>query len=224
MNYFGDPALFLVALAGSYVLGSLNGAQLLHHLKRSRWPQHITRIGTKNAGAQNVWMNVGRESGILVFLIDFLKAALGVYLARSLGLSGAGVFLAGTFVIVGHNWPLFFHFRGGRGFASLLGSFYAFDLATALVGSIIMLPFALLRFAGVTPFVLLCVGAVMHYTVFGWPMVVIHLFTALVLYARRVHATWHEFSVSRRKIFVLLNNLLYDRATNKPPALRDLFR
>ena len=87
-----------------------------------------------------------------------------------------------------------------------------------------MLPFALLRFAGVTPFILLFVGALMQYMAFGWPMVLVHIFTALVLYARRIHATWPELVKSRRKVFILINNLLYDRATNKPPSLRDIFR
>lgn len=224
MSDFGSPIVFILATFTAYVLGSFNGAQVLHHLARSRWPRHITRIGTKNAGAQNVWVNIGKRSGVLVFLIDFLKAASAVLIAEFLGLKGAGVLLAASFAVVGHNWPLFFHFRGGRGVASLLGIFYAFDFTAAVAGGVVSMPFVLFRFSGLTPFVFILVGLFMQIVHFGVTVVFIYVFLALVLYIRRIQATWHELMKSRRKISILISNLLYDRPTNKPPSLRDLFQ
>jgi len=223
MNNFGNPTTFLGVMFLAYMLGSLNGAQILHSLARGKWPGRITRIGTKNAGAQNVFMYIGKGSGAIVFLIDFLKAASAIQIAALMGLSGAGVFLAGTFAIVGHNWPIFFHFRGGRGFASLIGAFYSFNIFVGIIASIVSIPFQLLRYAGIVPFIFLVVGAVIHGITFGMPLILVYVATALVLYIRRIHATWDELKASPHKLRILRNNFIYDRATTKPPSLKKVF-
>lgn len=200
----------------SYFLGSLNGAQFLHHVLRGKFPKHITRIGTQNAGMQNVWVNVGKGLGLIVFAIDFSKAYLALTLGKVTGMEGFSLIFLGAFVILGHNWPLFFHFRGGRGFASLIGIFYAFDVRIALIASLVSLPVAiLLRLAGVTPFIFLLIGSFAFYNH-------AYLFIAIILFAKRIYAEWKPLKTSRNKIKTLKNLLLYDRVTSNPPTLKEL--
>ena len=218
----GDMNFFLFALF-AYFLGSINGAQFLHHVFRMRNPQHITSIGTRNAGAQNIWMSIGKVPGTIVFVIDSLKGYMVIILSRAFGFEGAALILLGAFAIAGHNWPIFFHFRGGRGFAALIGIFFGFNIWVALAASLISLPFGILRYAGATPFIFLIVGSTALYPMFGIQIVGAYVATAIVLYTKRIHAEWDALRTSRNKAKILKNLLIYDRATSSPPTWRELF-
>ena len=83
----------------------------------------IRSKGSKNTGASNVLRVMGLKSGLVTFVGDFLKATLACWLG-SLILPGAtfgverfGMMLAGIFAVVGHNWPVFYGFKGGKGVA-----------------------------------------------------------------------------------------------------------
>ena len=213
---------FLFAMF-AYLVGSINGAQFMHHLFRMKFPRHITRIGTRNAGAQNIWMSIGKAPGVVVFLIDSAKGATVIVLGLMLGFDGVALIIFGAFAIAGHNWPIFFHFRGGRGFATLIGVFFAFNLWAAIIASLVSLPFGIFRYAGATPFVFLLVGSILLYSTFGVPIVGAYIFVAVVLYTKRIHAEWHELKKARNKMKIFKNLLLYDRASSNPPALRELW-
>ena len=82
---------------------------------------NIREVGSKNTGASNVLRVMGLKGGFLTFLGDFLKATLACLIGSLLlpsatfGIEGFGKMLGGLFVIIGHNWPVFFGFRGGKG-------------------------------------------------------------------------------------------------------------
>lgn len=83
----------------------------------------IRSAGSKNTGASNVLRVMGLRSGVITFLGDFLKATLAC-LAGSLllpgetfGVPGFGAMLGGLFAVLGHNWPVFYGFKGGKGVA-----------------------------------------------------------------------------------------------------------
>ena len=213
---------FLLAIL-SYFLGSVNGAQLIHHIFRMDYSRHITRIGTRNAGAQNVWISIGKKSGVLVFLVDFLKGAAVIYIGMMFGFNGAALIIFGAFIIAGHNWPIFFHFRGGRGFATLAGIFFAFNLWIAIIASLVSLPFVIFRYSGITPFIFLLVGSIAFYSTFGTQIIGAYIFVAIVLYTKRIYAEWHELRKAKNKLKILKNLFIYDRATNKPSTLRELW-
>ncbi len=108
-----------VAVIG-YLLGTISTGILISN----RAGVNIRDAGSKNTGASNVLRVLGVRRGILTFLGDALKAVLAC-LAGSLLLPGAtfgiawfGVMVGGLFVIIGHNWPCFFHFQGGKGIAA----------------------------------------------------------------------------------------------------------
>lgn len=96
----------------AYLLGSFSTGILV----ASRQGHDIRSEGSKNTGASNALRVLGLKGGAIVFLGDFLKASLAVGIGHLLlGLNGAMV--AGLFVVLGHNWPVFFGFKGGKGIA-----------------------------------------------------------------------------------------------------------
>lgn len=103
--------LLLCAVIG-YLLGSFSTGILV-----SRKAGHDIRSeGSRNTGASNALRILGLKGGALTFLGDFLKAALAVVA----GLLIAGKFggmAAGLGAVLGHNWPVFFRFQGGKGIA-----------------------------------------------------------------------------------------------------------
>jgi len=106
-----QPVLILCAFIG-YILGSLStGVIYSRHLGRD-----VRTRGSKNSGASNMMRVHGVRPGVLTFIGDCAKAIVSIALGYWLcGHDGAMV--AGFFVILGHNWPVFFGFKGGKGVA-----------------------------------------------------------------------------------------------------------
>lgn len=125
--------MWSMLLAG--ILAYLIGSVLFAPLIVSQWfHQDIRAVGSGNPGARNVFKNVNRVAGILVLLGDFGKAVLALWIADWLTKTNSALVLAGLGVIVGHNWPLYSRFRGGRGLASLGGVWLYLDGRLLLVG------------------------------------------------------------------------------------------
>ncbi|MBQ7866901.1 MAG: glycerol-3-phosphate 1-O-acyltransferase PlsY [Clostridia bacterium] len=83
----------------------------------------IRTKGSKNTGASNVLRVLGLKSGVFTFVGDVLKAVLACVIGTLLlpgatfGVNSWGMMLAGLFAILGHNWPVFYGFKGGKGVA-----------------------------------------------------------------------------------------------------------
>ncbi len=100
----------------AYLLGSISFGMIVAKIKGG---PNLREVGSKNTGATNVLRVMGVKTGLLVFVLDILKALIACGLGRILlGLDGA--MLAGLMVVIGHNWPCFFQFKGGKGVASTL--------------------------------------------------------------------------------------------------------
>ena len=102
----------------SYLIGGIPTAYLVARLLKG---QDIRRVGDRNVGAANVYRNIGSRAGISVGMIDILKGAAAVFLARGLFDSTAADMIAGVAVVAGHNWPVYFRLSGGRGAATAVG-------------------------------------------------------------------------------------------------------
>ncbi len=81
----------------------------------------IRRIGDENMGAANAYRELGPAIGIGVGIIDAAKGVLAILIAQAVGVSQLGVLTTGVATIVGHNWPVFIGFRGGRGESTTIG-------------------------------------------------------------------------------------------------------
>lgn len=113
------PAYAIAAVIG-YLFGSVSAAVLLCRLFKKT---DVRTKGSKNAGATNVARVYGARMGILTFLLDIIKTCLAMTLG---GLAGAllvpasdastwGMSIAAIGCIIGHCWPIFFGFKGGKG-------------------------------------------------------------------------------------------------------------
>ena len=119
-----------IAAAMGYLLGCFNMAFVLSRLQKAE----IQDKGSGNLGASNAAMLLGWRAGLLVCAVDVLKAVLAVALARcffpEVQYVGA---LAGVAAVLGHIFPFYLKFHGGKGFASFLGLTLALNWKFALV-------------------------------------------------------------------------------------------
>ena len=103
----------------SYLLGCFSTGLTVSNVKGV----DIRNAGSKNTGASNVLRVMGLKSGLVTFSGDFLKATLSCWLGSLIlpdatwGIMGYGMMLGGLFAIIGHNWPVFYGFKGGKGVA-----------------------------------------------------------------------------------------------------------
>ncbi len=110
-------SILIVAAVIGYFFGSVPTAYVAGRL----YGKDIFQIGTRQAGATNVWREVSRSAGVWVFLIDSAKGLTAILIARGLGLEDVWLLLPASAVILGHwNSPLT-RFRGGDGVSSLTG-------------------------------------------------------------------------------------------------------
>ena len=108
----------------AYFIGSINFSVIL---SRKMAGFDVRDKGSKNAGTTNMLRTVGKKAALITLICDILKGVLSVFIAFILGLiigetnKALLVQIAGIFVIIGHTFPIFFEFRGGKGVATALG-------------------------------------------------------------------------------------------------------
>jgi len=107
-----------IAIICGYLIGSFPSAYITGRLRRGI---DIREVGSRNVGAMNVFYKVGFAEGILVLVVDIGKGAAAVALARWLGVPMVAQLFAGVAAVIGHSFPVFLKFRGGRGGATCIG-------------------------------------------------------------------------------------------------------
>lgn len=102
----------------AYLIGGIPTAYLAARLMKGA---DIRKLGDRNAGAANVFRNVGHKAGFAVGAVDIAKGAAAVILAKAVLDSTAAEMISGGLAVAGHNWPAHLRFRGGRGAATGVG-------------------------------------------------------------------------------------------------------
>ncbi|MCK0472135.1 glycerol-3-phosphate 1-O-acyltransferase PlsY [Halalkalibacter sp. APA_J-10(15)] len=126
----------IVVIIISYLLGSISFSYLIaKKIKKVDIRQH----GSGNAGATNTLRVLGIGPAILVLSLDIAKGIVAVWLGHWLAPDDGGVFpaLAGFAAIAGHNWPIYFGFRGGKGVATTIGVLATLVFLPALYAGLI---------------------------------------------------------------------------------------
>ncbi|WP_323741864.1 glycerol-3-phosphate acyltransferase [Salinibacillus xinjiangensis] len=146
-----------------YLFGCIQPSYLIGKWKKA----NIKSLGSKNAGASNVTVVFGWKYGIFVALIDILKPVISVLfigLLFSQQIHGNFehflYYANGASVILGHNFPFYMQFKGGKGTASVIGLFFVINWKFALIG---LLLFVLLTI--LTNYIV--IGAMALYSVFS---------------------------------------------------------
>jgi len=109
----------IAAIVTAYLIGSVPFALLLAR----RWGADLRLVGSGNLGATNVLRASGVKAGVLVALLDVSKGALSVILAERFAGAPAAPAAAGVAAVVGHIYPVWLRFRGGKGVATACGAF-----------------------------------------------------------------------------------------------------
>jgi glycerol-3-phosphate acyltransferase PlsY len=122
-------AYLLGSIPFAYIIGRINGID-------------IRNIGDRNVGAFNVFRHLGFGPGFATVILDMAKGAGTIFLARILEVPEIVIFAAGLVAVIGHIWPVFLKFKGGRGEATIIGILFAlvpWQIAITFIAALIVL-------------------------------------------------------------------------------------
>ena len=129
-------ATYIIVAIIAYCLGSVSFSVLI---SKKMAGFDVREKGSKNAGSTNVLRTVGKKAAIITLICDILKGVIAVAIAVLLGNLIAGTDtallaqIAGLFAVIGHTFPVFFKFKGGKGVATALGVLFIINWQIALI-------------------------------------------------------------------------------------------
>lgn len=130
-----NAVLSVLSIVIGYLLGSIPFAYII-----GKWRGlDVRKIGDKNVGTFNVFRHGGMAAGLATLVADVGKGALAIVVAKLLSVNELVVFGAGLAAVIGHNWPVFLHFRGGRGLAVVIGALLALLPVEMVISAVIAL-------------------------------------------------------------------------------------
>jgi len=129
-------ATYIIVAIIAYCLGSVSFSVLI---SKKMAGFDVREKGSKNAGSTNVLRTVGKKAAIITLICDILKGVIAVAIAVLLGNLVEGTDkallaqIAGLFAVIGHTFPVFFKFKGGKGVATALGVLFIINWQIALI-------------------------------------------------------------------------------------------
>ena len=114
----------IAAIIFAYFLGSLSFAVIVSKLFKLDDPR---TYGSGNPGATNVLRSGNKKAALLTLILDAVKGAIAVLIAKGFGFSADVCAWVGVAAFIGHLWPVFFRFKGGKGVATAAGVLLTFD-------------------------------------------------------------------------------------------------
>ena len=174
-----EAAIGLLLVLGTYLLGSVSPSYLL---VRFRTGEDVRQSRSRNAGTLNTYHRLGLAGGVTVLVLDAGKGALAVLAPAWVNAPEWTVYATAPLVLIGHNWPVFLRFRGGKGAAVLLGvSLGLFPVATAIClvpVVVIMVLFRNVVLGAAIGYVLVCLTLIFLQS--EWSMVALSIFLAVL--------------------------------------------
>lgn len=177
-------AIWFIAAICSYLIAGFNLAILL---SKAIYHQDIREVGSKNPGFTNFKRVYGNKYAWFIFVFDMIKAALP---ALIFGLAFNGIFgrfqlgaaYAGVFAMLGHAYPVFYRFKGGKGFLVCLATLFFIDWRVGLIAFAIMTVLLLtVKYMSVSTMAALTVGCILL-PFFGADVAAIILYAGCVLF------------------------------------------
>ena len=121
--------LYVVPIIIAYLFGSINGAIIISRLMKLPSPQ---KTGSGNPGATNVLRSGNKKAALLTLFFDLIKGVIPLLIAIFMHMPPAIIALTGLFAVIGHMYPVFFGFKGGKGVATTIGIVLAISPLLAL--------------------------------------------------------------------------------------------
>ncbi|QTA37263.1 glycerol-3-phosphate acyltransferase [Thermosipho ferrireducens] len=119
-------ALIISAIIG-YLIGGIPFSFIIARLKGI----DIRKVGSGNVGGTNVLRSAGALAGAFAFALDILKGVLAVFIVRKYGINFQ--IIAGIFAVIGHCFPVYLKFKGGKGVATTFGVFLGIYYLSGLI-------------------------------------------------------------------------------------------
>lgn len=204
------PKIFWVAIFG-YLIGSIPFSYLIPRLFKG---VDIRKLGNRKVGGSNVARTVGLKYGIISGLLDVLKGVFVIVFFRLLGEPPYVQAIAGTFTIVGHNWPVFLKFYGGRGIAVTLGVLLLMMPKITLIGLIIVGILTLLKEHALGVLFGLITVTAISYLYPTWGKYWMKGFTTailIIIVLKRISPLFKDVKSGAPVLKALVNRFLFDK-------------
>ena len=143
----------------AYLLGSIPSGLWIG---RKFFQIDIRQHGSGNLGATNSFRILGKKAGTIVLLIDLLKGSISVLLLKQMDLHGISPLIIALFAVVGHTYPLFANFKGGKAVATFSGVILAYQPVLFLIGlGIFILTLAISKMVSFTSILTISIGVLL---------------------------------------------------------------
>lgn len=179
-----DFWIYVIVIIVGYLLGCIQSSYIIGRMSNIDIREH----GSKNAGASNAVMTLGWKKGIIVGLVDILKAAIPVFiLTRIFPEQNALAMACGVAVVVGHIFPVFMKFKGGKGTASIIGTLLGLNPLFFVVGGLFILAVTLITDFIAIGTLAMHISLLVSLIVFNYNFAVIWIFVAIVILNLSLH-------------------------------------
>lgn len=170
---------YAIVIIIGYFMGCIQSAYIIGKTKKIDIREH----GSKNAGASNAFVTLGWKYGVLVGLIDILKAAIPVFIVTMLFKGNTTLaIVCGVSVAIGHIFPVFLKFRGGKGTACIVGLMFGLHPVLFLVAALSIIIVTIISdYIAIGTFVMLGVIIITMFILsFSYPSIGIFTFLCLL--------------------------------------------
>lgn len=208
-------AIWFVLILGAYLLSSVPVSYLAARLSRGI---DLRQYGTGQVGAGNLWRLTSWRLALPICFFDLIKGLVMVWVAQLVGLNIGQQLMVGSAAIIGHNWPIFLRFSGGRGIGTAIGVVLIVPLINDMTPWLIVAFLSILIIGTVimrsSPLSVLVAAAALPLVSWSFePLSVTLGFLAifLIIVLKRLTAPRSDVAASVSKGQLLLNRLLFDR-------------
>lgn len=178
-------SIFLGAMM-AYLLGSIPSGLWIG---RKFFQIDIRQHGSGNLGATNSFRILGKKAGTIVLLMDLLKGSISVLLLKQMDLHGISPLIIALFAVIGHTYPLFANFKGGKAVATFAGVILAYQPVLFLIGlGIFILTLAISKMVSFTSMLTISIGVLLSLYFQDMVLTTIALFADIfIIYRHRTN-------------------------------------
>ena len=170
----------------AYLLGSIPSGLWIG---RKFFQIDIRQHGSGNLGATNSFRILGKKAGTIVLLMDLLKGSISVLLLKQMDLHGISPLIIALFAVIGHTYPLFANFKGGKAVATFAGVILAYQPVLFLIGlGIFILTLAISKMVSFTSMLTISIGVLLSLYFQDMVLTTIALFADIfIIYRHRTN-------------------------------------
>lgn len=188
----------------AYLLGSIPSGLWIG---RKFFQIDIRQYGSGNLGATNSFRILGKKAGTIVLLMDLLKGSISVLLLKQMDLHGISPLIIALFAVIGHTYPLFANFKGGKAVATFAGVILAYQPVLFLIGlGIFILTLAISKMVSFTSMLTISIGVLLSLYFQDMVLTTIALFADIFIIYRHRTNIQRIFNGTEPKVDIFKRN------------------